>query len=106
MPAASAAQETEPATVAGFQTTGSVTAGYRFTDVSGRQQKFAELFSLRSGFRVHEINVAGTAIDNARFADSFSFAASGIGGDPFQAGQIRMSKVHLYDFRANYRQSY
>ena len=106
MPTASAAQETVPATVAGFQTTGSVTAGYRFTDVAGRQQKFAELFSLRSGFRVHEINVAGTAIDNARFADSFSFAASGIGGDPFQAGQIRMSKVHLYDFRANYRQSY
>src|SRR5689334_12855706 len=100
------AQEPEHSTVGGFDTVGSVTAGYRFTDVAGREQKFAELFNLRSGFRLHDINMAGTAVDNQRFADSFSFAASGIGGDPFEAGQLRISKTQLYDFRANYRQSY
>jgi hypothetical protein len=105
-PELSNAQEPEHTTVGGFETTGSITAGYRFTDISGRREKFAELFSLRSGFRVHDINLAGIAIDNQRFADSYSFAASGIGGDPFQAGQLRISKTHLYDFRANYRQSY
>ncbi len=105
MPGRLAAQEPERTTVGGFETTGSITAGYRFTDISGRREKFAELFSLRSGFRLHDINLAGTAIDNQRFADSYSFAASGIGGDPFQAGQLRISKTHLYDFRANYRQS-
>jgi hypothetical protein len=100
------AAQAERTTVGGFETTGSVTAGYRFTDIAGRRQKFAELFNLRSGFRLHDINMVGTAIDDQRFADSYSFAASGIGGDPFQAGQLRISKTHLYDFRANYRQSY
>lgn len=106
MPRFSSAQETQRTTAGGFETTGSVTAGYRFTDVRGRRQKFAELFSLRSGFRVHEINLAGTAADDQRFADSYSFFASGIGGDPFQAGQLKVSKTHLYDLRANFRQSY
>lgn len=100
------AQEPAPTIVGGFDTTGSVTAGYRFTDVAGREQKYNELFNLRSGFRLHDVNMAGTAVDNQRFADSFSFFASGIGGDPFEAGQLRISKTHLYDFRANYRQSY
>jgi hypothetical protein len=100
------AQTPEPTTVGGFQTTGAVSVGYRFTDVAGREQKYTELFNLRSGFRLHDVNMVGTAIDNQRFADSFSFAASGIGGDPFEAGQLRISKTHLYDFRANYRQSY
>ena len=69
-------------------------------------QKYAELFNLRTGFRLHDINMVGTAVDNNRFADIFSFAASGIGGDPYEAGQLRLSKTHVYDFRANYRQSY
>jgi hypothetical protein len=90
----------------GFQTTGSVTAGYRFTDVSGRRQKYNELFDLRTGFRLFEVYAVGTAVDNNRFADLYSFTASGIGGDPFEAGQLRISKTKLYDFRANYRQSY
>ncbi len=79
MPGPLAAQETEHTTVGGFETTGSITAGYRFTDISGRREKFAELFSLRSGFRLHDISLVGTAIDNQRFADSYTFAASGIG---------------------------
>lgn len=93
-------------TEGGFQTTGSVTAGYRFTDVSGRRQKYNELFDLRTGFRLHDVYAVGTAVDNNRFADLYSFTASGIGGDPFQAGQVRISKTRFYDFRANYRQSY
>ena len=93
-------------TLGGFATEGSMTAGYRFTDVGGRQQKFKELFSLRDGFRVHDINLFGKASDNQRFADNFSFFASGLGGEPFQGGQLRVSKSKLYDFRASYRQSY
>jgi hypothetical protein len=106
MPRISASQATEGTTIGGFQTSGAVTAGYRFTDVAGRRQKYNELFNLRTGFRLHDINMTGTAIDAQRFADIFSFAASGIGGDPFEAGQVRLSKTHLYDFRANYRQTY
>ena len=104
--ALAAAQEPQPNTIGGFQTTGSITAGYRFTDVSGRQEKFSELFNLRSGFRLHDLNVTGIAADDQRFADTYSFFASGIGGDPFQTGQLRVAKTHVYDLRANYRQSY
>ena len=40
------------------------------------------------------------------FADSFSLQLSGLGGDPFPTAQFTVSKKKLYDFRANWRQSY
>lgn len=100
------AQDATHPEVGGFETQGSVTTGYRFTDVAGRQQKFKEFFGLRDGFRLYDVNVFGRAVDNQRFADTFSFFASGIGGEPFQGGQLRVAKNRLYDFRAAYRQSY
>jgi hypothetical protein len=100
------AQDVTHPAIGGFETQGSITAGYRFTDVAGRRQKFAELFSLRDGFRLHDVSVFSKASDDQRFADNISFFASGLGGEPFQGGQLRLSKSRLYDFRANYRQSY
>src|SRR5262245_23562914 len=91
MPLRLAAQQNLGTNVGGFTTTGSITGGYRFTDVSGRRQKYNELFDLRTGFRLFDVNVAATAVDNQRFADSVFFFASGIGGDPFQAGQLRVT---------------
>src|SRR5262245_57879785 len=91
----------------GYETQGSVTAGYRFVDVSGRRAKYLELFDLRTGPRLHEFDLFGRASEGGRaFADTFSVNASGIGGDPYPGGQLSMSKAGLYDLRVNYRQHY
>ncbi|MFB3921723.1 MAG: hypothetical protein ACE145_08375 [Terriglobia bacterium] len=90
-----------------FDAQGSVTVGYRFTDIGGRREKFTELFDLRRGPRVLDFNLMGkTAPGTDIFADSFSVSASGLGGEPFSGGQLDMRKEKLYDLRINYRQSY
>src|SRR5438876_105775 len=96
-----------PTNLGGFETQGSVTAGYRFLDTSGRRQKYLELFNLKKGFRVNEFERFGRAPENGNdYADNYSITASGLGGDPFPGGQLAISKKGLYDLRVNYRQSY
>ena len=89
-----------------FTTRGSITTGFRFTDVSGRQQKFDELFSLRSGFRVHDFSVFTRTEDSESFADSISVSGYGLGGDPFSGVGIKMRRNGVYDLRVDYRQTY
>src|SRR5438874_7103044 len=96
-----------PVTLGGFESQGSVTAGYRFLDTSGRREKYLELFNLRKGFRLNEFELSGRAPDKGNaYADTYSVTASGLGGDPFPGGQLAVSKQGLYDLRINYRQTY
>jgi hypothetical protein len=97
----------EHVTLGPYDTEGSVTVGYRFTDIGGREQKFTELFNLQQGFRLMDFNLTGrTSKGASAFADSFSINASGLGGDPFPGGQLTLRKDKLYDLRVNYRQSH
>jgi hypothetical protein len=102
-----AAQDKPLPILGGFENQGSVTAGYRFTDISGRREKYYELLDLRSGFRVNEFDLFGRASEKGSgLADSYSVNASGLGGDPYPGGQLSISKAGLYDLRINYRQHY
>jgi len=101
------AQDERTITLGEFDTSGSATFGYRFTDVSGRKEKFQELFNLQSGPRLLDFNFGGRAKEGTSpFADAFNFTASGIGGDPFPGGQLTVHKSKVYDLRVGYRQSY
>ncbi len=103
------AQEAEkpPLNLAGFDTQGSVTVGYRFDDVKGYRPMFQDLSGLNQGFRLMDFSMFGEAAKGANpFADSFSMSVSGLGGEPFEMGQVSVRKNKLYDFRANWRQSY
>jgi len=101
------AQDPPPLVLGDFETQGSVTAGYRFTTIKGRREKFLELFGLREGFRLMDFNILGRAkAGSTPFADSYSLNVSGLGGDPFSGGQFTVRKNRLYDLRINYRQSY
>lgn len=100
-------QDERPFDWAGFDTQGSFTAGYRFTDINGYQPKFSELFNLQGGLRLLDFNLGGRAKEGTTlFADSYHLTASGLGGDPFPGGQLTVSKAHVYDLRVNWRQSY
>src|SRR5262245_4508173 len=102
-----AAQDKPLPILGGFENQGSVTAGYRFTDSSGRRDKYYELLDLRRGFRVNEFDLFGRASEKGSgLADSYSLNASGLGGDPYPGGQASISKAGLYDLRINYRQHY
>src|SRR5579863_10270851 len=108
LPVAGVAQDdtSKPAVIAGFENTGSVTTGYRFTDVSGYRPDYQELFDLNSGFRLLDFSLFGKAQDENRFADDYSITLSGLGGDPYASGQLTVRKNNLYDLRVNFRQSY
>ncbi len=96
----------KPIVVGGFENTGSVTTGYRFTDVSGYEPNYQELFNLNSGFRLLDFSLFGKAKDENRFADDYSLVLSGLGGDPYPSGQLTVHKKNLYDLRVHFRQSY
>lgn len=107
VPAGLPAQENPPLDLGGFQTQGSATVGYRFEDTKGRREKFLEMFDLQKGFRVFDFDITGRARQGVSpFADSYSLALSGLGGDPFPGGQLTVRKGGLYDLRVSYRQSY
>jgi len=108
LPMALVAQDnTKPLSIGGFENTGSVTTGYRFTDVTGYRPKYQELFDLNSGFRLLDFSLFGKAQgDGPRFADDYSLTTSGFGGEPFSSAQFTVRKSHLYDLRVNFRQSY
>ena len=73
------AQDERTITLGEFDTSGSATFGYRFTDVSGRKEKFQELFNLQSGPRLLDFNFGGRAKEGTSpFADAFNFTASGL----------------------------
>ncbi len=102
-----AQQDQKPVTIGDFDNSGSVTMGYRFTDVKGYEPMFQQIFDLNSGFRVTDFSVFGHARENTKpFADSYSLAVSGIGGDPFSTGQLTVRKNNLYDLRATFTQSH
>ena len=100
-------QDDKPLVVGSFENSGSITSGYRFTDVTGYKPKYQELFDLNSGFRVLDFSLFGKAVKGAgTYADSYSLVTSGIGGEPFSTIQLNVRKKDVYDLRINLRQSH
>jgi hypothetical protein len=96
-----------PLNFGGFNNQGSVTVGYRFDNVKGYLPMFQELSDLRKGFRLTDFNLFGEAQNGVNpFADTYSMSVTGLGGEPFETGQLSVGKTRLYDFRVNWRQSY
>ncbi|MBZ5662671.1 MAG: hypothetical protein LAO08_19895 [Acidobacteriia bacterium] len=96
-----------PIVLGDFTLSGSTTAGYRFTDVKGYQPEYQEMLNLGKGFRVLDFSLYGEASEGKNpFADEFSLQLGSLGGDPFPTAQFAISKKKVYDFRADWRQSY
>ncbi len=93
-------------TFGGFATQGSVSVGYRTIDVTGYEPTYRELYNLDDGLRVPDVNFFGRApTGRDLFADTFSFSASGLGGDPYETVQATARKNGLYDLRVGFRRS-
>ena len=102
-----AQDDPKPVAIGDFDNRGSVTAGYRFTDVKGYRPMFQQLFDMNSGFRVMDFSLFGSArAGTTPFADSYSLVVSGLGGDPWSTAQLTVRKKNLYDLRVDFRQSH
>src|SRR5438045_8972500 len=99
------AADTKPLSFGGFENQGSLTAGYRFTDIKGYRPMYSQLVNLRKGPRLLDFNLFGRAKSADSFADTYSISLSSLGGDPFPTPQVNGTKNKLYDFRAIWRQS-
>jgi hypothetical protein len=100
-------QDQQPLELGGFQTQGSATFGYRFTDINGRVQKYNELFNLNAGPRLMDFSLFGRANEGAgRFADRWSLDLSGMGGDPFPTARLTVSKEKVYDLTVSFRKDH
>src|ERR1041385_2613292 len=99
--------EAPPLTLGSFDNQGSVSFGYRFTDVKGYEPMYREMFDLQKGPRLLDFSLFGSAREGTSpFADDYSLTMSGLGGDPFPTVQFVVTKHKLFDFRANWRQAY
>lgn len=101
------AQDDKPLVLGSFDNSGSVTFGYRFTDLSGYKPEYQELFDLDSGPRLLDFSLFGHVADGKKsFMDNYSIVASGIGGDPFSTIQVNVSKKKVYELHVNFLQSH
>jgi hypothetical protein len=105
--AQNASHEARPIDIGGLNTQGSVSFGYRFTDVKGYAPSYRQLFGLQKGLRLMDFSLFGEAKEGERpFIDDYSLSMSGLGGDPFPTAQLTVTRHKLFDFRASWRQSY
>src|SRR5436190_6472652 len=96
----------DQANVKGLDIHGSFDVGYRFRSLDGSHATFRQLFDLTEGPRLLGVDLYGDAAEGAStFADKFAVTASGLGGDPFPAIQLSVSKTRLYKLRVNWRRS-
>ena len=80
--------------------------GYRFVDIGGSENKYAEDFNLDEGVRLFEFRLDFEAPENLRgVADRISLDIDSFGGDPFQSLHLRMQRFGSYDFRYDRRES-
>lgn len=103
-----AQDDDKPLVLGSFENSGSVTFGYRFTDVSGYKPEYQELFDLESGPRLLDFSLFGHlgAGKTSTFVDDYSIVANGIGGEPWSTVQLNVRKKKKYDLRVNFQQSH
>src|ERR1700689_4896234 len=102
-----AQDEDKPLVLGSFENSGSVTFGYRFTDLSGYKPEYQELFDLESGPRLLDFSLFGHVSDGKHsFMDDYSIVANGIGGEPWSTIQVNVSKKKRYDLHINFQQSH
>lgn len=89
-------------TFGGFQWSGAIELGYRFTDIDGSRDRYKETVNLMQGLRLFDFNLVGRNLEtNKGLVDYFSLTGRDV-GDPFPAGRLEIKKNKVYDFVATY----
>lgn len=83
-----------------FTFKGSVEAGYRFSDVTGNENRYREDINLWSGPRITRAEGEGKA-----GSSTYVVTVTGIGGDPFPTADLQLKGQRLYKLALSYRGS-
>ena len=103
-PASSSASSTgEGKEIGGFQVTQSIEVGGRISDVTGSQPMYDTLVDLQSGARILEQSLTMRSLTHQDIFDTLTFNSFGWGGDPEQAGRLRIAKYGWYTFSGSYQ---
>ena len=84
----------------------SITAGYRNVDIDGSKSKYREDYNLRSGPRLFNLDVSGTAKDPAKSSlDHFHLLVDTPGDEPVSTYLVDAGNRQRWGFRANFTRS-
>lgn len=84
----------------------SVTAGYRMVDIDGSKDRYREDYNLRSGGRLFDVDVSGSArAPESTRLDRFHLAVDTPGDEPVSHFLLTAGDRSLYDFRADFTRS-
>jgi hypothetical protein len=89
-------------TVGGFQWSGDIELGYRFTDIDG-EDRYKETVNLMEGLKLFDFSLRGKDLDQKGLVDYVSFNMHAI-GDPFPTGRLEIKKNKSYDLVATYKE--
>jgi hypothetical protein len=83
-----------------------LTAGYRFVDVGGSEQKYREDYNLRQGVRLFNFDVSAAAKDTTKSSlDHFHLLVDTPGDEPVSTYLLDAGDRERWDFRANFTRS-
>ena len=95
--------EPEGKDIGGFHVTQSIEIGGRISDVNGSQAMYDTLVDYQSGARILEQSLTMRSLTNEDIFDTLTFSSFGWGGDPEQAGRLRIAKYGWYNFSGSYQ---
>jgi hypothetical protein len=88
----------------GFQWSGAIELGYRFTDIDGSKNRYKETVNLMEGLKLLDFSLFGRNLNpGTGVVDYFSLTGRSI-GDPFPAARLEVKKNKTYDFVTSYNQ--
>jgi len=85
--------------------TGSVALGVRSVDVDGTETKYREDVNLEDGVRIFGIDLRYRPTSDSGPVDDLVFAASNLGGDPFESVHLGVRKYGEYSLQVDRRRS-
>jgi len=95
--------DSEGKDIGGFHVTQSIEIGGRISDVTGSQQMYDTLLNYQSGPRILEQSLTMQSLTHQDIFDTLTLNSFGFGGDPEQAGRLRVAKYGWYNFSGSYQ---
>jgi hypothetical protein len=83
---------------------GSVDLGYRSVSVDGNEDAYRTDVNLSDGLRLFNFDYSYQPLESG-ILDDLEMYATGVGGDPYTAGGLRLRKTGRYDLSLGYRSS-
>ena len=91
-------------TIGNYAVSGSVNAGWRYSNITGSAANYDTFVNLQQGPRLLDVSLNLRSLNhNGALFDNLSLTGFGFGGDPVDVVRLNMSKDKWYNFSATYR---